>query len=91
MIKIAVIDLTAPFNDFYHPLGWRANDPYETLDKYIDRLKEESDLIILLSHLGVNPDRKIAEQFPEIDVIIGGHTHHLLKLKNDIIKRFLQG
>ncbi|BAM46948.1 bifunctional metallophosphatase/5'-nucleotidase [Amphibacillus xylanus] len=90
-IKIAVIGLTAPFNDFYHPLGWRANDPYETLDKYIDRLKEESDLIILLSHLGVNPDRKIAEQFPEIDVIIGGHTHHLFKTEERHHQAILTG
>src|SRR5699024_5641779 len=31
------------------------------------------------SHLGINEDREIARRFPEIDAIIGGHTHHLLR------------
>src|SRR5699024_7431561 len=43
------------------------------------QLKESTDIIILLSHLGLNEDRQIAEKYPDIDVIIGGHTHHLLR------------
>ena len=40
-------------------------------------LKEESDIIILLSHLGLNDDERIASVFPEIHVILGAHTHHV--------------
>lgn len=78
-VKIGVIGLTAPFADFYSPLGWQIDDPFETLQRCLDQLKGKTDAIILLSHLGVDPDRVIAEQFPEIDVIIGGHTHHLFE------------
>lgn len=78
-VKIGVIGLTAPFADFYSPLGWQIDDPLETLQRCLDQLKGKTDAIILLSHLGVDPDRAIAEQYSEIDVIIGGHTHHLFE------------
>lgn len=34
--------------------------------------------IILLSHLGIEQDKRIAERFPQISLIVGGHTHTLL-------------
>lgn len=78
-VKIAVIGVTAPFANFYEPLGWDIRDPFETLTTYINKLKQNSDIIILLSHLGIDSDKEIAEKYPEIDVIIGGHTHHLFE------------
>ncbi|MDL4839941.1 bifunctional metallophosphatase/5'-nucleotidase [Aquibacillus rhizosphaerae] len=78
-IKIGVIGLTAPFNAFYHLLGWHIDPPLETLDKYIKQLALETDMIVLLSHLGINDDEEIARRYPEIDVIVGGHTHHLFR------------
>ena len=77
-IKIGVLGLTTPYNAFYNLLHWHVDFPLETLQKYVSYLIETSDIIILLSHLGINEDRQIAENFPEIDLIIGGHTHHLL-------------
>lgn len=77
--KIGMIGLTVPFNPFYNLLNWHVDYPNETLNKYIKQLKESTDIIILLSHLGLNEDRQIAEKYPDIDVIIGGHTHHLLR------------
>jgi 2',3'-cyclic-nucleotide 2'-phosphodiesterase (5'-nucleotidase family) len=32
-----------------------------------------------MSHLGLSEDQEIARRFTDIDVIIGGHTHHLLR------------
>lgn len=77
--KVGVIGMTAPFTPFYHPNGWNVYQPLETLDKYIPILNDEVDIIILLSHLGINEDEEIARRYPEISLIIGGHTHHLLK------------
>lgn len=87
-VKIGVIGLTVPFNDYYHLLDWHVEDVFTTLDGHIKQLKEKSDIIILLSHLGINTDRQIAKKYNEIDVIIGGHTHHLLykeELINDTV------
>ena len=33
------------------------------------------DVFILLTHLGVDEDRKLAERLPCIDLIVGGHSH----------------
>lgn len=46
----------------------------EVLPQYIS-LRDENNALILLSHCGYEADREIAEQFPQLDVIIGGHTH----------------
>jgi len=46
----------------------------ETIKKY-EWLKDQCDVMVLLSHDGHNDDIKTAEQFPWIDVILGGHTH----------------
>lgn len=78
-VKVGVIGLTAPFNAFYELLDWHVAPPYKTLEKYVERLKRSTDIIVLLSHLGLNEDQEIARRFEAIDVIIGGHTHHLLR------------
>lgn len=78
-VRIGFIGLTAPFNAFYELLGWHVSSPYRVLDSYIQGLMDKTDMIVLLSHLGISEDQEIARRFPEIDVIIGGHTHHLLR------------
>ena len=42
-------------------------------------LKEQSDIFILLSHLGLDEDLEVAERFPAFDAILGGHTHTLVE------------
>lgn len=76
--KIGVIGLTVNFGPFYEQLGWKLADPIEELKKCLAELKGKVDIIILLSHLGIHDDEIIAGMFPEIDVILGGHTHHIL-------------
>lgn len=77
-VKVGMIGLTAPFPDFYNLIGWDVQDPMEILKQEIGPLRSSCDVVVLLSHLGIYADRDIAAAFPEIDVIIGGHTHHLL-------------
>lgn len=77
--RIGVIGLTAYFSTLFHLLGWRLTEPLPELKKQIAALKEEADVLILLSHLGIDCDEQIAAECPEIDVILGGHTHHTLE------------
>ena len=59
-------------------------DPVEVARKMVAELKAQNcDLIVCLSHLGVDTsskdnDYEIARQVPEIDVIVGGHSHEEL-------------
>ncbi|MGZ2371603.1 bifunctional metallophosphatase/5'-nucleotidase [Ancylomarina sp. YFZ004] len=42
-------------------------------------LKKNDNLFVVLSHLGENSDRKLAIEYNEIDLIIGGHSHKVIK------------
>jgi len=55
--------------------GFSFRPPFETALEYIS-LKDSSDILIALSHLGFEVDVELAESMPEgIDLIIGGHSH----------------
>jgi len=41
----------------------------------VNELRSKADIIILISHSGEETDRQIAAAVPDIDVIIGGHSH----------------
>lgn len=78
-IKVGLIGLTASFNDFYHPLGWDVRDPLETARSVVEFLRPQVDLLIIVSHLGLSFDQRMAAEISGIDCILGGHTHHLLE------------
>lgn len=46
----------------------------ETIQKY-SWLREECDVIILLTHIGYEDDVELSKEVPWVDLIIGGHTH----------------
>jgi 5'-nucleotidase/UDP-sugar diphosphatase len=51
----------------------------------VDALRAQGvDKIIMVTHCGVNYDREIAEKIPEVDVIIGGHSHTRLDQPIDV-------
>lgn len=92
--KIGIIGLTTPE---LFKLSLRENlkdlellNIEKVLRQYIYELKnkEKVDLIVALTHIGVEGDSVLATKFPEIDVIIGGHSHTALakpKLVNRVI------
>jgi 5'-nucleotidase / UDP-sugar diphosphatase len=51
-------------------------------------LKKNANVLIALSHLGIESDDTLAMQMPELDMIIGGHSHTVLdsgKLVNGVL------
>lgn len=75
--KVAFIALTAAFPLTYAPNGWDIRHWTDILPKLVYDLKKTADVLILMSHLGIEEDTVIAQELPEIDVILGSHTHHL--------------
>ena len=78
-IRIGIIGVTAPFDEFYRLIGWEALAPEAVIQEQIDILRPQVDILILLSHLGLPTDRNLATNLEGIDLILGGHTHHLLE------------
>ncbi|HET7658388.1 MAG TPA: bifunctional UDP-sugar hydrolase/5'-nucleotidase [Bacillales bacterium] len=78
-LTVAAIGLTVPFKDFYEPLGWKVDHPYDLLSDLIQNVREKADVVVLLSHLGYSRDLEIADEWDGIDLILGAHSHHLLE------------
>jgi len=78
-IKIAVIGIVTEETPLTtHPrnvTGLKFISPEEALNKYLKELRPKADLVIILSHIGHNVDRLLAEKVSGIDVIVGGHSH----------------
>jgi 2',3'-cyclic-nucleotide 2'-phosphodiesterase (5'-nucleotidase family) len=54
-------------------------DQYEAARQAVDELKEQgADVIVGITHSGVDEDRELAREVPGIDVIVGGHSHTAL-------------
>jgi 5'-nucleotidase len=51
-------------------------DPTAVARAYIPALRDQADLIIALTHIGLGADKNLAEDVPQIDVIVGGHSHN---------------
>jgi len=77
--KIGLIGATINFDPFYQLLGWKIEDPFETIKKQVNILRDQVDLLVVLSHMGLHNDELLAQQVKEIDIILGAHTHHLIE------------
>jgi len=61
----------------------------EVIREYLPELKEKADIIVLLSHQGTAVDRLSAEEFSDIDLIIGGHSHDLISKPEKINNTYI--
>jgi 2',3'-cyclic-nucleotide 2'-phosphodiesterase (5'-nucleotidase family) len=59
--------------------GWRFLEPWTAVEPYA-RDVPEGDLLVVLSHIGLTLDRRLAERIPRIDLILGGHSHDTLEM-----------
>lgn len=95
-IKVGILGLTTP-----DAAATSMMDPKEkeqikfmavvdTAQRNIKKMKEEgADLIVALSHLGIDEDCRLARHVSSINLIIGGHSHtemkEILKVNNAYI------
>ncbi|WP_202707375.1 5'-nucleotidase C-terminal domain-containing protein [Sporosalibacterium faouarense] len=94
-IKVGVFGLATPETTYKsHPKnteGLIFKDIVETAKENVEELKGKVDVIIALSHLGLEGDltsEKVAQGVDGIDLIIDGHSHTTLeegKLVNDAL------
>jgi 5'-nucleotidase/UDP-sugar diphosphatase len=92
-LKIGIFSLLSPdvFSGLSDPRkkGLIFQDPVETAQKMVRELAPQTDLVILLSHLGYPKDLELAQKISGIQVIVGGHSGvHLVNapvIKNTIV------
>ncbi|CAH2094000.1 unnamed protein product [Euphydryas editha] len=92
--KIGIIGLiTTETKTSSNPRNVTFLDPIETVQKEAQFLTEQGvDIIIVLSHCGLDIDKKIASTVGEnIDVIVGGHSHSLLWNGTSPSKEYVSG
>lgn len=77
--KIGVIGATAPFYLFYEQLGWSVSEPKAAIFQIAHKLRNQVDILVCLSHLGLSEDELLAQDVPMLDIIFGAHTHHTLE------------
>ncbi len=77
--KILVIGLTTPEAAVTtapkNVVGLAFHDPVEVAERLIDQNKKEADAFVAVTHLGFDADVALAKAAPELDVIVGGHSH----------------
>lgn len=73
-LSVAVVGLTTSAH--MQSAQVRVVDAKQALLEILPEVHARSDLVVVLSHLGMKADRELASALPgEIDVIIGGHSH----------------
>jgi 5'-nucleotidase len=81
-MRIAVFGLTVPMITermlVRKVSAFVFDDPIETARHLLQDLRRNSDIVVCLSHIGLAKDRELARDVPNIDLIIGGHTHAVL-------------
>ncbi|HOY68965.1 MAG TPA: bifunctional UDP-sugar hydrolase/5'-nucleotidase [Candidatus Ozemobacteraceae bacterium] len=79
-VEIAFIGLltpeTARISLAENIAGVEFRDPVPILEKLIPELRSRGvDHVVLLTHVGLEDDKKLADRVPGIDLILGSHSH----------------
>jgi 5'-nucleotidase len=81
--RVCVFGLTLPMVTERMRIGSVANlvfdDPLRVGETMAKELRKECDFLIALTHLGLARDKELLERTPEIDLVVGGHSHTPLK------------
>ncbi len=79
-IKVAIIGQAFPYTPIANPrylvADWTFGIQDESMQKQVDEARAEgAQLVVVLSHNGMDVDLKMASRVRGIDAILGGHTH----------------
>jgi 5'-nucleotidase len=70
-IKIGLLAVCIPVNKDYLEI----TDPLETARRDYAALKDKADAVVALTHIDKADDRRLAQQVPDLGLIMGGHDH----------------
>jgi 5'-nucleotidase/UDP-sugar diphosphatase len=76
--RIAFFGLCTVYDGDARRDGLRILDAIKTAKAIVPELRKQADVVVAVTHLGVDEDTKLAESVSGIDVILGGHSHTIL-------------
>lgn len=56
-------------------------DVYEESERVYNEMKNQTDIIIGLTHIALDQDKNVARRLPDLPLIMGGHEHHNMLVK----------
>jgi S-sulfosulfanyl-L-cysteine sulfohydrolase len=91
-VKVAIIGQAFPYTPIANPrylvADWSFGIQDENLQKVVDDVRGQgAQLVVLLSHNGLDVDLKMAGRVQGIDAILGGHTHDAVPLAIPVSNR----
>ena len=80
-VKIGILGLSSMIKPkIMRYFGGTCLDWKPVIQEQLEQLASQGvQFYILLSHLGLPLDREVAAEFPQLSVIVGGHTHNRLE------------
>ncbi|MEI7473155.1 MAG: bifunctional UDP-sugar hydrolase/5'-nucleotidase [bacterium] len=79
--KIGIIGVTTPefATKTKAPDDTIVLSPEKAINHSLKELKNKTDYNIVLSHMGIDEEKKIAAKLKNIDLIVGGHSHTMIQ------------
>jgi sulfur-oxidizing protein SoxB len=80
-VRVAVIGQAFPYTPIANPQrfipDWTFGIQEERMQKMVDKVRAEEgpQVVVVISHNGMDVDLKMASRISGIDVVLGGHTH----------------
>lgn len=85
-VRVGLIGLTSPMNGLYerfYPV--KISDVLDAAWRYAHTLRGQGcEVVGVLSHLGYDLDVQLVQALPDLNFVIGGHSHTLLDYPTDI-------
>ena len=89
-VRTAVIGQAFPFTPIANPQykipDWSFGIDEEHAQKVVDDIRDndKADVVVILSHNGMDVDKKMASRLRGVDAILGGHTHDAMPAPMEI-------
>lgn len=76
--RIAVLGFTPPYPMTYGPNHWHVKMLSAVVPELLKKIAGQYDILIAVTHIGLHLDKWLAHNYPQFDLIVGGHSHDYL-------------
>jgi 2',3'-cyclic-nucleotide 2'-phosphodiesterase (5'-nucleotidase family) len=74
-IRVAFLGLTQPLHDF---AGLEIEDTVQMAEEYVPLLRQEADLVVVVTHQDIVRDYEIVDRVAGIDLLLDAHEHDIV-------------